>query len=270
MRGRATPASTGVTRPIHSDDSRGVRRGTGSCGQAPLAQDFRHEREQIGVREHIRAADLDLESGGVRSLGGLSEVLEHVVDSDRLGAISEPGGRDHRGQPLHQVAHGAVRLTAGADHHAGTEVHERQALVRERGRGGGATAEVLRALVTEPAEVNHALDALLLRHAREVRCGPTLALGEALAIGATSHRVDEVVGRRDALTGSAKAVRVEHVALVQLMAGVVEGGGAAAIAHQAAHLRAVLGERLGEAATNESGGPRYEYAHQAVVTRPCR
>ena len=31
--GRATPASTGVTRPIQSEDSRGVSSGTGSCGR---------------------------------------------------------------------------------------------------------------------------------------------------------------------------------------------------------------------------------------------
>jgi hypothetical protein len=68
---------------------------------------------------------------------------------------------------------------------------------------------------------------------------------------------------------SARA-RVEHVALVQLESGGAEVGGALPIPHQAAHVHAALRERSGEPATDEAGGPRHEYAHQAVVTRPCR
>ncbi len=209
-------------------------------------------------------------AGTSAPLGGLDQVLEHVVDRDRLGPVSKPGGRDHRRQSLHQVAHRAVRLAAGPDHHGGAEVHERWALLRERGRRGGAAAQVLGALVAEPAQVDDALDTVLPGHPREIRRGAALPLGEALAVGASPHGVDEVVRGRHALAGTAQAVRVEHVALVQFVSGGAQIGGPPAIPDQAAHIRAALRERGGESATDESGGPRDECAHQTLVTRPCR
>ena len=88
-----------------------------------------------------------------------------------------------------------------------------------------------------------------------------LALGEVL-VAAAPHRVHEVVGHVHALAGAAEAVRVEHVALVQLEAGRLEIRRAAAVAHEPAHLVAALGQQAGEAAAHESGCSADERSHR--------
>ena len=70
--------------------------------------------------------------------------------------------------------------------------------------------------------------------------------------------MDEVVGGVHALAGAAQAAGVEHVALVELVAGVARGGRRDAVTHQRAHVRAALGERRGEPASDEAGGSGYE------------
>ena len=180
--GRATPASTGVTRPIQSDESQGVRKRDRQLGAAIRPERGRHAVEHVAVGEDVRAADLDLASGGLRNARCGGEVVEHVVDRDRLGLRLQPARRDHRGEPLHEVPERLVRLAARAHHHRRTEIREgRSHLAQDQG-GLVAAAQVLRArLFTKPAEVDDPADALALRHLRERGGGAALALLEVVA-----------------------------------------------------------------------------------------
>ena len=98
--GRATPASTGVTKPIQSDDSQGVRSGTGTRdgaarrGRPPSDRASRRRR----ARRVPRSAPRDPPKPHVRRR---HKVGDHVVDPDRLRGRLEPRRTDHRGQPLH-------------------------------------------------------------------------------------------------------------------------------------------------------------------------
>ena len=133
------PASNGVTRPIQSDDSRGEQR-TGSFWPRPPTKRLGHPVEHLAVGQDARAADLDL--WPVPSADpGRRQVGEHVVDGDRLRGHLQPGGRDHRRQPLDEVAQGAVRLASRADDHAGAEVGERRAVLGEDPGGLVAAAQ---------------------------------------------------------------------------------------------------------------------------------
>ena len=75
-------------------------------------------------------------------------------------------------------------------------------LAGEHARGLGAALQVLGARLAEPAQVDHALHALVVRHAGERRGALALALGEALVAAAAAHRVDEVVGHVHAVPGA--------------------------------------------------------------------
>ena len=134
-----------------------------------------------------------------RPLGGLGEVLEDVLRGDRLGAVAQPGRRDHRRQALHEVAHDAVRLAAGADHHRGAEVGQRRALAAaapppsRRGCAGARTRAARRARRGRPRAPTPSSAAMRAKPSRRL----ALALHEALAVAAAAHRVDEVVGDVD-------------------------------------------------------------------------
>ena len=58
--GRATPASTGVTRPIHSEESRGVSTGTVTAQRRPAAEGRGQFVDHAAVGGDVGAADLDL------------------------------------------------------------------------------------------------------------------------------------------------------------------------------------------------------------------
>ena len=159
--GRATLVSTGVTSPSHSAESHGVMNGTGSFGRGriPIAQ--RHAVEHLAVGEHVRPADLDLAPSEAATSGARREVLDDVVDRDRLGVGAQPARRDHHGQPAARDSEACGRTRCGAHHHRGAEVGQRRSLGGERQGGLVAALQMLGdRLVAEPAEVDDPLDAL--------------------------------------------------------------------------------------------------------------
>ena len=117
--------------------------------------------------------------------------------------------------------------------------------------------QVLGSRLAEPAQVDHLLDPLTLRHLREV-AGRCLLAGTEVAVTSPPHRVDQVVGGVDPLAGAAQAVRVERVALMQLVAPRFEGLAARAVADQATDLVPVGTERFREPAADEPCRPGYQ------------
>ena len=162
--GRATPASTGVTSPIHSDESAGESSGTGSIAGSRLPSARATTREHVAVGQHVRAADLDLAAGARGHPRRGAQVGDHVVGADRLRARPQPCGRDHHRQPVGEVVQRAKRLAAGADDHRGAEVGQRRPLQRQRQRGVVARAQMPGARLPEAAEVDDPADALARGH----------------------------------------------------------------------------------------------------------
>ena len=143
-------------------------------------------------------------------------------------------------------------------------------MLRERRGGRAAALQVLGALVAEPAEIDHPLHALLARHPREVLRGTPLAVGEPVALVAAPHRVNEVVGGGDAITGAAEARGVEHVPLVERMAGLGEMVRAPpGRARGSAPARRALRARPPDAPRRSRSLPS-PMSTSAVGTRPCR
>ena len=93
IRGRATPASTGVTRPIQSEESVGESSGTLSLGRGRLSMRRGHPVEHLAVGQHLGAADLDLSALRFGHVGRGREVGHGVVHSRRAGwAVSSHFG----------------------------------------------------------------------------------------------------------------------------------------------------------------------------------
>jgi hypothetical protein len=219
-------------------------------------QDGGHLVEHLGVREHVGAADLNLAI--YLLLASFREVLEDIVGCNGLGAVAQPGGRDHRWQSFHEVLDDAVGLAAGADDHRGAEVGERRAFFLEDLCGHGPALQVLRfRLVAKAAEIDDPFDALLLGHARKVLGRFSFALHEALAIAAAAHRVDEVVGDVHAVAGSLERVGVEDVALVEVEAF----RRLALVPDEPAHVMTAFAQQVGEVAADEPGDATDERAH---------
>ncbi len=74
----------------------------------------------------------------------------------------------------------------------------------------------------QTAEIDDELDARRLRRGAEVTRTLLVALGERIVRGATTHRVDEVVGDGDALEGRLETFVLEHVGLGDLSAGCLQ------------------------------------------------
>jgi hypothetical protein len=119
--------------------------------------------------------------------------------------------------------------------------------------------------VPEPAQVDGAPDSLATGQLGEAPGGPPLALDE-VAPGATPHRVNQVIGDVDVAPGARERVGVEDVADVQLGAAPRQILGASAVPNEAADLRALVEQPLGEPASDE---PRCS-CHQRAHLRPVR
>jgi hypothetical protein len=115
-----------------------------------------------------------------------------------------------------------------------------------------AAVEMLRPL-PQAAEVDDPLDAGRRRGGGEVLGGLVVALGE-VAIGAATHRVDQVVGDVDPLQCRAERLGLEHVSLDDLATGLTQIVGALGTARQRPHLLAVLAEAVAEQASDVAGG----------------
>jgi hypothetical protein len=216
----------------------------------------RHAIEHVAVGEDVGAADVHFAAERLGHLGRAQQVLDDVVDGDRLGGGAQPAGGDHDGQSFDEVAQRAVGLAGGADDHGGAEVCERRPVGGERERGFVAAAQVLGdAVVAEPAEVRGAVNAFALGGGGEVGRAEALALLEACAAG---HGVHEEVRDVDPLADAVKAARVGHVAAADLTACALEMRGARWVADQAPNVGTAREQRIGEAAADEPGRSGYE------------
>ena len=99
MSGRATPASTGVTSPIHRDERRGVRERHRELRAAPAPEHVGHAVEHLAIGEDVGTADLDLaapstpghQGAGARKASTSSMAIGWVVVVSQAGATI--GGR---------------------------------------------------------------------------------------------------------------------------------------------------------------------------------
>ena len=158
-----------------------------------------YSRMSSPVGDAVGPADLDDPAPVEVELDRLDEVVEHVLDRDRLGQGPHPARRDHDRQPVDQRADHLEGGAAGADDDRRAQLEGRRrptpARIRptswrlarwperspppRRGRRGRRCAAPRRARAA----------------AREGLGAP--AVGVAV-VGAGGHRVDQVVGRVDA------------------------------------------------------------------------
>ena len=137
--------------------------------------------------------------------------------------------------------------------------------------GPVAAAQVRRRrAVAQPAQVDVPGDSLALRHLGEVPRALPLAFLEPAPGGPAPHRVNQVVGDLDALSGPAQRLRIEHVGLVELEAAVCQPLRPRPVAHETAHRPAAIGERSGQPPAHEPGGAGHECAprHATVLSAP--
>ena len=157
IKGRATPASTGVTSPIQSEESHGVSSGTVIRRGGWRPEGAGELVDHAAVGGHVGAADFDLAIDREAESRGGGEVGDGVRDGDRLGPGDDPAGGDHQRQAADQVEGGAEGLAAGADHRGGAEVGDGHLALAQGFRRRVAAVEVLRPL-PQPAEVDDPLD----------------------------------------------------------------------------------------------------------------
>ena len=180
---------------------------------APQAARGRVLAHHVAVGQHVGAADLERapDRNAVRQAEG--EVVEHVVDGDRLAAGRHPARRDHDRQALGEVADHLERDAARADHDGGAKLghgHARGAQDVAHVLPRGQMRRQLRLAGAEPAEVDDPLHAGLAGRRAEVRGGALVALLEAAR--ALGHGVHQVVGHLDAREHRRQPGRLEHVA----------------------------------------------------------
>ena len=112
--------------------------------------------------EHHAVLELDVESR--------DEVVEHVLDRDRLCLGAHPARRDHHRQALDQLAEHLEGEAARADHDRGPELDRLHTRVGENAADLLATRKVAREIAAgaEPTEVDDPAHARLARRGREV------------------------------------------------------------------------------------------------------
>ncbi len=176
--------------------------------QAALAGVLAH---QLAVGHAIGAADLDHAAALHVEVGRLQQVLDGVLDRDRLGARVHPARRDHHRQPVDQGADHLERHAPGADHDRRAQLDGGDPRGREGGAHLLAARQVVRQAgsVAEPAQVH---DAAHPRRARRgAERGRPVAIGPAVVL-APAHRVHQVVGRVDPLERRRERGGIAHVA----------------------------------------------------------
>ena len=266
--GRATP---GVDRRDEADPQRGQprrdqrhrdpRRAGGLRATRPSGRASRRRRGRRGRRSGSPAPRTPA------TVGRRDQVARARRRSRSAGsAFFSHAGRDHRRQPLHEVAQRPVGLAPRADDHPGAEVGQRRAVLGEdaaRSRGGCAGARTAGGRRgrrgRRPARPPRA------RHPGEVPRRAARSRSAKSPAAAAAHRVDQVVRDLDVLPGPAQALGIEHVALVQLEAGRASRPASRGRAPGSAPPIPV-GERVGEAAADEPG----RAGHQGAPSRARR
>ena len=205
---------------------------------------------QLLVGDLVGAADLEHRAAVELDVERRDEVVEHVLDRDRLRFRAYPARRDHHRQALDQLAKHLEGEAARADHDRGPELDRLHTGVGENAADFLATRQVAREIAAgaEPTEVDDPAYARLARRGREVAGGAAVLLLEARRRG---HRMDEVVGGLDPAHRRPQGLDVEDVAGDDRRRVAVSGDGLRA-AGQAAHALAAFLEQLGGAGRRRS------------------
>ena len=160
-----------------------------SAAQAALAGVLAHE---VPVRDAVGAADLHDPVALEVEVRRLGEVLEHVLDRDRLGQGADPARGDHDRQAVDQRADHLERRAPGADDDRRAQLDGRHPRFRQDPPDLLAAGQVARQVlvVAKPAEVDDPPHPGQPR-GRAERLGPA-AVGLPV-VRARGHRVDQVV-----------------------------------------------------------------------------
>jgi hypothetical protein len=155
----------------------------------------------------------DVVDAGGFSVEGGHEIGEDVPDRDRLDLVEDPFRRDHRRQPLGQVADHLEGCRARADDRSGAELGGRETLAQDLS-DLGPTRQVFRDVLRlgqQSAEVDDV--AKVPPRGHEVFCRPPVAEGE---VSSRAHEVDQVIRRINAIDGRWQRFRFLDVALHHL------------------------------------------------------
>ena len=169
------------------------RHGDDHAAHAELSRVLAH---QILVGDTVGSADLEHRVALELDIERLHEVVEHVLDRDRLRDGAHPARCGHHRQALDQLADHLERQAVRADHDRGPELDRLHARPSQQAAHLLAAGEVRRKIVTatQAAQVDQPPDARLACGGCEVLRGTPVLLLEAPA---RAHRVDQVVGRID-------------------------------------------------------------------------
>ena len=232
---RPTRAYSGVTSPSHRLLSRGVNSGTGIISR--LRRRCRaYSRINVGIRQLIGAADLDDRAAADRDVQRLDEILDQILDRNRLGEHGYPPRSDHHGQVLAQGADHLERQAARSDDDRGTQFHGWDSGVAEDVSHGMPAAQVRRqvaAVFAESAQIDDAGDAGGARGRGEVPRPHRLPFLEAARV---PHRVDEVICDIDAFERRSQGRRIQDVAGDHARAGTDAGREIRRMTSETAHL----------------------------------
>jgi hypothetical protein len=76
--------------------------------------------DDLGVRDAVLAADLEDRAARVVERG--QQVIDHILDGDRLGGGLDPARGDHHGQALDERANDLIGSASRADHDRGAKL----------------------------------------------------------------------------------------------------------------------------------------------------
>lgn len=175
-----------------SAQPRGEHRNRGDP-PAPLAGLLGEHLHHLLVGEDVRAADVEgaVDLGGQR--GGGHEVVQDVLDRDRLDQVVQPLRRHHHRQPGGEVAQHRERDRPVADDGGGLQHRRRYAAVHQDAADLHARGQVRGQLPVrvQPGEVDEAADPGAACRGGEVLGQPAVP-GHEVTIAV--HAVQQVVG----------------------------------------------------------------------------
>ncbi len=206
--------------------------------QAAQAAQPRVGAHHVAVRDDVWTADLEGGAARLFQIEGGMQVGEHVRDRDWLRQRRHPSRADHHRQAFDERLDHLERQAAGADHHRGAKLDDRDAAGAKRVTGLGAALEMCREhrrVVGQTTQIDDAPNAGTCCGAAEVRSGTAIALGE---IRAASHRMHQVVGGLDSGQRSIEGAFIEAIALDDLRRG-GRTGESSTVSHEASHRAAV-------------------------------
>ena len=176
-----------------------------ACAKAPRSSVL---SDHLAIGRDVRSADLvDVGLDEERLL----EIVQEIVERDRLNPRAHPAGTHHRGEPFGEVAKHLERNAPRTEHHRSSQLHHVDAGGSKSHTDLVAAGEVCgTGSVSECPDVDDATDVRLRRGASESGREPEVEISKLIAGG---HRVNEVVGSahvRQGAGGGDFVTEVDH------------------------------------------------------------